>query len=226
MERLPFYIKNQIHYVDVIRTNNKNLYLRIKDQKIVVSVPKRTSLKVVSLFVDEHIHKFVHHLEKMQNLKTFNFDQKYVYIFKQKYAIKILTGFKKLSGKIIGSTLYLHVKLGHIDELTLVLHKFLTQTLLNYLTLKLPYYEKFMNLKPHTFKVVSKDSNWASNAIGKQKLSFALKLIHHHQQTIDYVIVHELAHDFEPNHSQMFWKIVNDFFPNYVIENDKLKNLD
>lgn len=47
-------------------------------------------------------------------------------------------------------------------------------------------------------------------------LSFNWRLIHFSPEVIDYVIIHELAHTFEMNHSAKFWRIVQHYCPNFV----------
>ena len=45
------------------------------------------------------------------------------------------------------------------------------------------------------------------------------------EDVIDYVVVHELAHITEMNHSAQFWKIVQSILPDYRIRQAKLKEL-
>ncbi len=47
-------------------------------------------------------------------------------------------------------------------------------------------------------------------------LSFNWRLIHFSPETIDYVVIHELAHTFEMNHSAAFWRIVRAYCPAYA----------
>ena len=42
-------------------------------------------------------------------------------------------------------------------------------------------------------------------------------------QVIDYVVIHELAHIREKNHSPKFWKIVEAALPNYRDHRDWLR---
>jgi len=57
-------------------------------------------------------------------------------------------------------------------------------------------------------------SNWGScSSTGNINLS--TRLLFAPQEVIDYVIIHELAHRIEPNHSPRFWAQVAQAMPNY-----------
>ena len=45
------------------------------------------------------------------------------------------------------------------------------------------------------------------------------------EDVIDYVVVHELAHITEHNHSANFWKVVENILPDYKDKQKKLKIL-
>ena len=51
------------------------------------------------------------------------------------------------------------------------------------------------------------------------------RLIQAAQPTIDYVVVHELAHLIEMNHSQRFWKLVASVCPHYREACDELNRM-
>ena len=54
----------------------------------------------------------------------------------------------------------------------------------------------------------------------KGEISLNWKLIMLPDRVIDYVIIHELSHVIVPNHSKLFWNLVEKKCPNYV-ENKK-----
>jgi predicted metal-dependent hydrolase len=43
--------------------------------------------------------------------------------------------------------------------------------------------------------------------------------------TIDYVVIHELAHLIQLNHSKAFWEIVERYAPDYKVQRKKLREL-
>lgn len=65
-------------------------------------------------------------------------------------------------------------------------------------------------------------SNWGSCSTGKN-LNFSVRLFFAPQDVIDYVVIHELAHLEEMNHSPRFWRIVEDIMPDYKEKEGLLK---
>ena len=57
-------------------------------------------------------------------------------------------------------------------------------------------------------------SNWGSCS-SNRNLNFSTRLLFAPDDVINYVIIHELAHLKELNHSDRFWKIVSDVMPDY-----------
>ena len=81
-----------------------------------------------------------------------------------------------------------------------------------------------MRLKPSAVKINGAKSRWGSCS-SKGNLNFSWYLVMADEDTMNYVVVHELAHLLEMNHSSKFWKIVEDILPNYKQEKKKLKEL-
>ena len=71
-----------------------------------------------------------------------------------------------------------------------------------------------LDVPPPRFFISSARTRWGScNA--KREVRLNWRLIQATQSTIDYVVVHELAHLIEMNHSRRFWKLVASLCPHY-----------
>lgn len=80
---------------------------------------------------------------------------------------------------------------------------------------KVVYYSEHMGVTPSAVKISSAKKRWGSCS-GKDSLNFSWRLIMAPPQAIEYVVVHELAHIREHNHSQRFWDIVERQMPDYL----------
>ena len=76
------------------------------------------------------------------------------------------------------------------------------------------YFSKIMGLSYNTVKLTSAKKRWGSCS-GRNNLNFTWRLIMSPLDIIDYVIVHELAHVVQKNHSKKFWGIVEKYIPDY-----------
>ena len=73
-------------------------------------------------------------------------------------------------------------------------------------------YAKIMDVEFRSIKINSAKTRWGSCNI-KGDINFTYRLIFAPEPLIDYVIVHELAHLREMNHSNRFWEIVKSVMP-------------
>ena len=69
---------------------------------------------------------------------------------------------------------------------------------------------KKMKVEPRGMKVKNYISKWGSCTID-HKISYNWRIIMAPDDIIDYLIVHELSHIFEPNHSKNFWQHVGNY---------------
>ena len=75
-------------------------------------------------------------------------------------------------------------------------------------------YARKMNLKVASVKISSAKKRWGSCS-NRGSINLNWRLAFAPLEVIDYVIIHELAHIAELNHSKKFWKIVEKYCPNY-----------
>lgn len=76
------------------------------------------------------------------------------------------------------------------------------------------YFSRLMGVDYKRIAIRAAKTRWGScSAVGN--LNFHWKLILMPPEVLDYVVVHELAHRKEMNHSPAFWKIVGAVLPDY-----------
>lgn len=92
------------------------------------------------------------------------------------------------------------------------------------LTNKVLDFAKRMAVMPIAIKINSAKTRWGSCS-SKKSLNFSWRLIMADDDVIDYVVVHELAHITEMNHSTKFWTIVEDVLQDYRKRKIKPKEL-
>ena len=67
-------------------------------------------------------------------------------------------------------------------------------------------------------------SRWGVNNVKKHIITLNSELIKKDISLIDYVIIHELCHFYEGNHSERFWHQVSLRYPNYKEARKRLRN--
>jgi predicted metal-dependent hydrolase len=79
---------------------------------------------------------------------------------------------------------------------------------------RLDLYAPRVGVRYKAFALSSAGTRWGSCTVaGNIRLNW--KLIHYPLALLDYVVVHELAHLREMNHSPAFWAVVGEVFPDY-----------
>lgn len=81
-----------------------------------------------------------------------------------------------------------------------------------------------MNLEVAEIHVRAQKRLWGCCYPSKKKIHLNWHIIMAPAAAIDYVIVHELCHLFEANHSPRFWKRVAEFYPDYPAQKRWLKD--
>lgn len=84
------------------------------------------------------------------------------------------------------------------------------------------HFNKLYNFKVKKISIKNQKTRWGSCS-RKGNLNFNYKLIKLPRELADYIIVHELCHLKEFNHSRRFWKLVEEIIPNYLQLRHELK---
>ena len=85
-------------------------------------------------------------------------------------------------------------------------------------------FSEIMGVAPKSVNITEAKTRWGSCS-QKKAINFSWFLIMAHPEVVEYVVVHELAHIKEMNHSKNFWAIVKGILPDYNERKARLKEL-
>lgn len=85
------------------------------------------------------------------------------------------------------------------------------------------YFADLLGVKPERITIKEQKSVWGSCS-SKNNINYNWKIIMAPIAIVDYLVVHELCHLRQPNHSQDFWKLVESILPDYKLRKAWLKD--
>jgi len=87
---------------------------------------------------------------------------------------------------------------------------------------RISYFNRFYNFEINRIAIKNTKTRWGSCS-SKRNLNFNYKIIYLKSALADYLLVHELCHLGELNHSKKFWALVSKTIPDYIRVNKELK---
>lgn len=208
----------------IYRSNRQTLSLSVlKDGKVVVKAPLKMSNETISKFICE---KQAWIQEKLAFLH--NNHQKYddiinykkLLLFGNRYDIKF-ANVKKIQTSAEDMSVYIPKNTPE-DKFLQKIKAWYKKYAKEILEDRVNYLSKIMKLTPTAIKINDTKGRWGA-CNSRDVVSFNFRVIMLEPSIIDYIIVHELCHLVEMNHSKKFWNLVYSFLPNAVIEKKKIK---
>ncbi len=87
---------------------------------------------------------------------------------------------------------------------------------------RVPYWSKNISVSPNNVRIKNQHTLWGSCS-KKANLNFNWRILLLSKQAADYLIIHELSHLKEMNHSPKFWLLVKKYCPDYRTHKAELK---
>jgi len=210
----------------VVRTNRRSLSLTIsKKGELIVRAPKKLSMDYILNFIKEK-KKWIDSKKKdiCQNLhnnkKILNYDS--FLFFGKDYKKVEQEGIKKIElteDSIIFPKCDDKIKLLNLAQNWYV--GFTKDILKN----RVEYFANLMQLNYSKIIIMNNKRRWGACTINTTlKFNYRICMLPHN--VIDYIIIHELAHLLEFNHSPKFYKIIESVMPDYKRYKNELKKYD
>ncbi|KAA6234061.1 M48 family metallopeptidase [Campylobacter sp. LR291e] len=176
----------------------KYLHLKFNEGFFYLSIPKKTSQKLVYNFLDKN-KTWLENVEKNYK-KDENF-----YFLNKCYELNFNPSFKKtfFNKTCINSPSKRH------------LNAFLKMNARLIFSFYLKKYARLTNLNYTHLSIKTMKTRWGSCNHKKGYINLNIKLMQKSLKCIEYVILHELTHIKFPNHSKEFYAFIENFMPEY-----------
>ncbi|MBN2323190.1 MAG: M48 family metallopeptidase [Spirochaetes bacterium] len=200
----------------IIRSKRKTLSIEVtRDARLLVRAPLRMPRETIDRFVAQKrgwIEKKKREAQKKRASaapKRFEKGEKYLYLGRS-YPLKIVeNGKMSLSfsdGFVLSVNRWADARMLFVEWYKARATEVIQERLL--------YYADLSGIEYTLFRITSAQKRWGScNSRGN--LHFAWRLVMAPLDVVDYVVVHELAHIVEKNHSARFWHRVECILPDY-----------
>lgn len=205
----------------IIRSHRRSMALIISDKgELVVRAPMRLSYDRIYSFIKEKEKWILTKQKEVENKNLINSDvltNKNIVFLGTKYKVVYIEGIKKIELSEKEILIPIAFKGGSAK-----LKQWFTKHAKKILVERLEFFANVMQLDYAGVTICNSKTKWGSCDSNRNiKLNFRLIMLPH--KTLDYVIVHELSHILEMNHSKEFYKIVSAIMPSYKLHQKILK---
>lgn len=209
----------------LIRSQRKTIGLQItSDARLIVRAPFFTSENLIQKLIrskESWIKSKQQYFKQRQSkirAREFIPGEEFLFLG-QSYPLVVAEDLPKaviLDGSLIISKVVLGNARDHIEN-------WYKSRALEHITQRVEYYAQIAGLKYQSIKINSATTRWGSCGY-KDTLNFTWRLIMAPARVVDYVVIHELMHLKQKNHSSKFWAEVALMVPDYKQDERWLKD--
>jgi predicted metal-dependent hydrolase len=225
-QRSAFLSGKHITYTLKRSGKRRSIGLNIDDRGLTVSVPLRASEKWLQSVLQDKAGWVVEKLDGWQTCQPATArwqDGETIDYLGELLVLRVVQGLFVTPVQRRGRELWVFVvnysETTHIEQ---AVSRWYQHEAEQFFMLRATHYAPLLNVVPQAVKLSEAKTQWGScTAQGSVRLH--VQLIKLPPRLIDYVVVHELAHLRELNHSAAFWQLVESVCPDYASLRDELK---
>ena len=216
--------KNMIEYT-ITRSNRKTIGIYVRNASVEVRANYRTPESHIIDFVSKKEKWITKHLtaEREKAKKRANFMLTYGDTIRYRGELYPIVERPGRFAGFYGDNFYMPPNLSpeQIKSNCIEIYRDLAEFELNKRACE--FVERMLVL-PTAIRITNAKARWGSCS-SKRSVCFSWRLMMADDGVIDYIVVHELAHIIEMNHSTRFWKIVESILPDYEEREKRLREL-
>jgi len=205
------------------RKNMKNIYLKVeKNADVVVSAPPRTPNYLIKKLIRDNIDEIKlrrnNILMNDYTMKQYVTGEKHI-IFGKEFVLEVKLGNKNVV-RLSDDKIILVIKDKDQDREQIVT-SYLRKVLYNKALEFSNKYEKIMGVHAEQLRIKKMKTRWGTCNIEAKRIWINYELIKYPIECLEHIVVHELTHLLETNHTPRFYALLGKYYPNFR-ENDKL----
>ncbi len=210
---MQFQYNNNLYPIKIIRKDNKNTYIRVKDREIIVTTNYFMTISKIEKLIKENELSLIKMIEKDCKRRK---ESKIFYLWGKEYDV--------VYGELFNQTSIVDNKIYVTEQVRL--DKYLAKEIEKIFTYRLNYwYNMFEERIPKpNLKIRKMTSRWGVCNLKNNNVTLNYNLYKYDIKYLDYVIIHELAHFMYPNHGTKFWLLVGKYCKDYKKRRKELKS--
>lgn len=210
----------------LVRSKRKSVSIMISPQgKLVVRAPTNCSIEYINSIVQKKERWILAHQLKIKSRNELNqniLNYKNILYLGNVYRLALADNIKKIT--IYNDAVYIPYKTPK-PKIKRNLIKWFKDNAIKIVQERVSYYANEMQLFPVNVSLNNTKTSWGL-CNSKREVKFNWRVVMLPPKLIDYVVVHELAHLAELNHSKRFWQIVLSVLPDTKTRREELKKGD
>ena len=207
--------------IEIVRKPIKHVYLRVNTStgKVTVSAPQKLSLKSIQAQLESK-RAWIHnaHARAMARVVTSTVTMEHGethYFLGKPYAVVVQANFP-LKGLVIEEdSLHGFLESDSQDERNARLNAWYKQQMQALIPDLIKKWEPIIGVSVHAWGVKSMKTRWGSCNVDAHRIWLNLNLIKKPLVCLEYVLVHEMVHLLEANHSPRFYALMTRFLPEW-----------
>ncbi|MBR5127551.1 MAG: M48 family metallopeptidase [Roseburia sp.] len=223
MRKIIFQYETETIEVSIIKSNRKSLSIAIQPEgSLFVKAPVALSDDEILKWIKSKTAWIIRQREKLLNQQRVNPPKRYVTGEKFSYLgceyeleIRISEGRAGLV-RILENKLVVFSKTDSEETVQKILNSWYVEQAKIWIPKRVRFFAGLMRESYKNITIKNQKKRWGSCS-SDRNLNFNWRLIMMPEDVIDYVVVHELCHLKQMNHSKAFWNEVEKMLPDYKI---------
>lgn len=210
----------------------KNLYIRVKEPNgaVVVSAPIRYKEEEIKIFILKKlvdIRKIIAKLQFQyaQNKKEYISGERHC-LWGKCYTLLVEEGFNKYEITKEDNKIIFRLPVGvGLEQKEKYFNEFYRDELKKVLEILVEKVEKYIGISADEYRIKNMKTRWGTCNITKRRIWINLQLAKKPIECLEYVLVHEIVHLLEKNHTNRFHELVGRYYPSWKEAKRKLESI-